>query len=307
MQKLMLIDASKGFNAVALTILLWCAIGSIVIWVVVGLATLRFEVNADYWALLNSNLLLLSAVAIVLVNSWTIYSSGVGRPNAWQWAQHLAAVSAFIGALGAILLMIHLWVDFERGPGWLLRLTFTLFGLGLCGTYAGLVSLAVIDRMYRALIWLIYALTIIVGVEILDGLWLRAPAGASVPEIGSEFTRVGVVVAVALGAYSVLALLLAQMGSRGIALAIYAVSGVIGYTIGVIILWDSIDAGAVRFIMGAALVLSIATSALAMLHYFHKTPEKQTPPKIFGDESEQSEQAQPSGEQPPEWFNKPTD
>ena len=61
--------------------------------------------------------------------------------------------------------------------------------------------------------------------------------------------------------------------SRIIALIGYFLAGIAGFTLGVWILWDNLEAGPHRFVLGAATLLAIGAVGLTLLHYYnHRTP-----------------------------------
>ena len=63
-------------------------------------------------------------------------------------------------------------------------------------------------------------------------------------------------------------------------LYIYTALGLVGYGVALFYLWENLDAGPVRFVYGASVVLTIVAVAIALLHYFTVNPLTYRPPDI---------------------------
>ena len=135
-------------------------------------------------------------------------------------------------------------------------------------------SLADVARVYRHVPWVLYGLLVLLTVEIMDGLWGVERLRADVT--GVQFRNIWSTVAAATVAYAVIAIAIRDMDterSRIIALIGYFLAGIAGFTVGVLILWDNLEAGPHRFVLGAATLLAIGTVGLTLLHhYHHRTP-----------------------------------
>ena len=120
----------------------------------------------------------------------------------------------------------------------------------------------------------LYVLIVLLAVEIMDGLWGFERLRADVT--GVQFRNIWSTVAAATVAYAFIAIAIKDMGterSRIIALIGYFLAGIAGFTLGVWILWDNLEAGPHRFVLGAATLLAIGTVGLTLLHYYnHRTP-----------------------------------
>ena len=164
------------------------------------------------------------------------------------------------------MLIWQVWVEFNSANA-ALKAMFSLLGVGLCGTFAGLVSLAVTDGEYAHLKTAIYVLTAIVGAEVVEGLWFHGAITAA--STGGDFAQVGIAVGANIAVYAALAAILSltsdKLGER-MSLTIYAVAGLTGFALTLFTLLESFDAGPFRFILGSAVLLSSASVALGLMH-----------------------------------------
>ena len=81
--------------------------------------------------------------------------------------------------------------------------------------------------------------------------------------------------------YSIIAFFMAQARAKKLQISMlvaYLVLGVIGFTIAVGALWDTFPPGAIRFVHGAIVLVSVATIGLLMVQHFHRKRDAGNPP-----------------------------
>ena len=260
MRGMLHINGSMTTAVILSRLLLWAIVLSVSAWVVLGLVSLRFELRGGLEDVFYSQLIIGGAFAIAIASAFTASNGGGGAVAKTSPLWGLMAI------VGMGMLVWQVWVDFEGGSNDVLKVMYSLLGVGLCGLYAGFVALPSIDRAYRVLRWAMYLLTVILAVEILEGLWTQetlSGAGA-----GREFGRVAVAVGVALVFYALAALIIARASTLTRAVVAYAVMGLIGFGMVLVSLWDTLDAGPLRFVLGASLLLAICTMGLVMMHAY---------------------------------------
>ncbi len=269
------IDTSRGFLAVVAPILIWSAAVGVLTWTIIGLLSLRFDLGfINLPDLLFSMLIIVGIMLSVAANSYLVYSYR-GRDSAlWQALSFLPPIWAALLSVGLLIMIWQVWTDFAGGPNELRRAIFSVIGVGLCGTYAGYLSLIVVgpDRIYVVVRQAMYVLTAIIAVEILDALWWAA-GDLSGREIGVHFIRAGSTAATCVVVYAIIAVFTAQVKARKQRIAVlvtYLVLGLTGFTIAVWSLWDTFPPGALRFIHGGIVIVSITTIGLLLVQHFHK-------------------------------------
>ena len=269
------IDTSSGFLAVVTPILIWSAAVGVLTWTIIGLLSLRFDLGfINLPDLLFSMLIIVGVMLSVAANSYLVYSYR-GRDGAlWPALSFLPPIWAVLLTVGLLIMIWQVWTDFAGGPNELRRAMFSLIGIGLCGTYAGFLSLIVVgpDRIYLVVRRVIYVLTAIIAVEILDALWWAA-GDLSGREIGVHFIRAGWTAATCVVIYAIIAVFTAQVKARKQRIAVlvtYLVLGLTGFTIAVWSLWDTFPPGALRFIHGGIVIVSITTIGLVLVQHFHR-------------------------------------
>lgn len=288
-QRFLTIDSSRGFLAVVAPILIWSAAVGVLTWTIIGLLSLRFDLGfINLPDLLFSMLIIVGIMLSVAANSYLVYSYRSRDGALWQALTYLPPIWAALLTVGLLIMIWQVWTDFAGGPNELRRAMFSLIGVGLCGTYAGYLSLVVVgpDRIYVVVRRVIYVLTAIIAVEILDALWWAA-GDLSGREIGVHFIRAGSTAATCVVVYAIIAVFTAQVRARKQRIAVlvtYLVLGLTGFTIAVWSLWDTFPPGALRFIHGGIVIVSITTIGLLLVQHFHKN---KVPPS-----------AQPSGAEP---------
>lgn len=250
-----------------------------VMWVAIGLVSLRFDIGSlpTLLDLLWSQLLIFGIMAAVFVNTYvmrTYEDRDVGGP---RWLRYLPAAWAALMSVGMAVLIVQIWTDYRAGPNFVLKIMYSLICAGGCGTYAGLISLARIEPnpAYAALRYAMYGLTFLVGVETLDAIW--SVAYLSSDDTGARFGWVAMAAGASAAAFGVVGLVVyeasrKQERSRVIGMIAYAALGLVGFSIAVLALWEALEAGAMRFVLGAAVTLTIATIALWMLRNFYANP-----------------------------------
>ena len=274
-QRILRVDPSGGFLAVVAPILIWSGAVSVLTWAIIGLLSLRFDLGfIDLPDLLFSMLIVVGIMVSVAANSYLVYSHRSRDGALWQALSYLPMLWAALLSTGLTIMIWQVWSDFAGGPNELRRVMFSLIGIGLCGTYAGYLSLVVVgpDRIYHVVRRVIYVLTAIIAVEILDALWW-ATGHLSGKEIGAHFIRAGWTAAICVVVFAVIAVLMAQVRARKQRIAVlvtYLVLGLTGFTIAVWTLWGTFDAGALRFIHGGIVIVSITTIGLLLVQHFHK-------------------------------------
>ena len=244
-------------------------------WIVVGLISLRFSLATSLADVAYSQLIIVGCLLVGLANGYVMQSGGFNREGegpVWRILAYSPVASAGTAIIGMLLLIWPVWTSFSSiEPNRLLQVMFTLITIGLCGTFAGFVSLAEVGRIYRYLSWGLYVLIVALAVEIGESLWRveRLQAGST----GEQAGMIGAVVVTATVVYAIVAVLMANAGterSRTIALIWYFIAGIGGFTIGVWALWDSLEAGPHRLVLGLAMILCIGAVGLALLHYYNR-------------------------------------
>ena len=247
------------------------------IWIVLGLISLRFNVVTSMEDVAYSQLIVLGCLLIAFANAYVMQSGGFNRNSErsiWQFVSYCPVASAGTAIVGMLLLIWPVWTSFSSvEPNRLLQLMFTLIALGLCGTFAGFVSLANVARFYRILPWALYILTVVLAVEIGESLWRVDRLQAATT--GDQAGMIGTVIITATVVYAIIAAFMGSVAterSRIMALICYFVAGLGGFTLGVGALWDSLEAGAHRLVLGVAMLLSMGAVGLALLHYYNLRP-----------------------------------
>lgn len=250
-----------------------------VMWVAIGLVSLRFDIGSlpTLLDLLWSQLLIFGIMAAVFVNTYVMREyedKGIGGP---RWLRYLPAAWAALMSVGMAMLIAQIWTDYRAGPNFVLKIMYSLICVGGCGTYAGLISLARIEPnpVYNALRYAMYGLTFLVGVETLDAIWTVPHLSSD--DTGARFGWVAMAAGATAAAFGVIGLVVYEVShkqerSRVIGMIVYAALGLVGFSLAVLALWDALEAGAMRFVLGAAVTLTIATIALWMLRNFYANP-----------------------------------
>lgn len=250
-----------------------------VMWVAIGLVSLRFDIGSlpTLLDLLWSQLLIFGIMAAVFVNTYVMREyedKGIGGP---RWLRYLPAAWAALMSVGMAMLIVQIWTDYKAGPNFVLKIMYSLICVGGCGTYAGLISLVRIEPnpVYNALRYAMYGLSFLVGVETLDAIW-TVPYLSS-DDTGARFGWVAMAAGATAAAFGVIGLVVHEVShkqerSRVVGMIAYAALGLVGFSLAVLALWDALEAGAMRFVLGAAVTLTIATVALWMLRNFYANP-----------------------------------
>ncbi len=273
-------DRSKGALSLTTTVLRWTIVISVVMWVLMGLVSLRFDLRGNFADIFYSQLIVAGIILIAIANIYVSNMGGFGGSHGYKLSVLAPALSGICASLGLLMLMWYVWTDFNVGPNEMMKVTYSLLGIGLCGTFAGFVTLASVEGMFRALQWATYVLTSVVAVETLDALW--SVEVLSVATAGREFAVVGLVAGITFGGYTVVALIARGASTekaRIYNLFIYTALGLIGYVAALIYLWGNLDAGPLRFVYGAAVVLTIIAVAIALLHHYRRHPVSYRPPE----------------------------
>ena len=255
-------------------------------WIVIGLISLRFELTADWAALLYTQLIILGVVVTFLANAHVMKSGGFngGRPGTiWQVTSYSPVLWAGIAIVGWLMVIWPVWVSFsDAEPKVLIKVMFSLINIGLAGTFAGFVSLAnatgPFQRYQRYISWLTYALIVLAAAEVIDAIWIQAGT-LSGEEVGEKFGYIGSAVIPTGIFYGIVGYVMAQgvktERSRTVALIWYFVAGVVGFTLATWALWDALGASAFRLVLGATVLLVICGVGLSLLHYFNSRKPEQ--------------------------------
>ena len=257
-------------------VLIWYGAAVALVWTVIGLLSLRFDIGAhiELPNLLFSMLIMVGIVLTTTANYYLVHSCRERSGPRWHTFSYLPFIwGASIGA-GLLIMILQVWTDFAWGPDDLRMTMFSLIGVGLCGTYGGYLALIVVgrERIFEITRVVAYILLAIIAVEILEATWLGSQNMAG-QEMMEHFITAGWTTTVVVVVYSTLAVFMAQTGDRKVpitVLVVYAVLGLVGFTIAVGALWDSFPAGAIRFVHGGIVFVSITTIGLLLVQHFHE-------------------------------------
>ncbi len=293
-QRLLAIDASGGFFATVGPALIWCGAVGVLIWSIIGLLSLRFDIGAliDLPNLLFSMLLMVGIVLSATANYYLVHRYRERTSQPWYALSYLPLIWGALISAGLLIMILQVWTDFAWGPDYVRRTMFSLIGVGLCGTYGGYLALVVIgpERIYEIVRSVVYILLAIIAVEILEAMWLGS-RDLSGQEMMEPFIRAGWTATVVAVVYSIIAAVVSQARHRKTritVLVMYVSLGLIGFTIAVWALWGNLPAGAIRFIHGGTVFVSITTIGLLLVQHFHKNSDAPNLPAGSGDPSDQS-------------------
>ena len=278
------IDPSGGFLAIVTPLFVWTVAAGTLTWAVLGLISLRFDLSIlNLEDLFFTMLLVIGIMVSVVANAYLAISY---RERAGALAQSLSFLpmlwAAFL-CVGLTVMIWQVWTDFAGGPNELRRAMFSLIGVGVCGVYGGYLSLVGIgaSRIFQAVRRVVYVLIAIVAVEILDALWLGSRDVTGI-EMWEHFLRAGLTAVTCAIVYAIIAFFIAQARTRksqASMLVTYLVLGVFGFTIAVGALWDTFPPGAIRFVHGAIVIVTIASIGLLVVqHYLKKQESGNSPP-----------------------------
>ncbi len=264
-----------------------------VCWIVIGLISLRFELTADWAALLYTQLIILGVAITFLANAHVMKSGGFngGRSGTlWQVTSYSPVLWAGTAIVGLLMVIWPVWVSFsDAEPKVLLKVMFSLIAIGMGGTFAGFVSLASASgphqRYQRYISWLTYVLIALTAAEVIDAIWIQAGT-LSGEEIGEKFGYIGSAVIPTGIIYGIVGYIMTQgvktERSRTVALIWYFVAGVVGFTLATWSLWDTLGASAFRLVLGASVLLVICGVGLSLLHYYNARKPEQASGYIAG-------------------------
>ena len=292
-QRFLAIDASGGFFATVGPALIWYGAGGVLLWSIIGLLSLRFDIGAviDLPNLLFSMLIVVGIVLSATASYYLLRSYRERTGQLWYALSFLPVVWGVSMSVGLLIMILQVWTDFAWGPDDLRRAMFSLIGVGLCGIYGGYLALIVTgpERIYQVARWVVYVLLAIIALEVLEATWLTS-RDLSGQELRDDFLAAGgTAIAVAI-VYSIIAVILAQARDSKARLAVlvtYVALGLVGFTIAVAALWDSLPAGAVRFVHGGTVFVTIATIGLLVVRHFHKNRDTPNVPTVSGEPSDQ--------------------
>ena len=277
------IDLSGGFFAIVTPLFIWTAAAGILTWAVLGLLSLRFDLSfLNLQDLFFTMLIVIGIMLSVVANAYLVLSYRDRTGALGQVLSFLPMIWAALLCVGLFIMIWQVWTDFAGGPNELRRAMFSIVGIGVCGTYGGYLSLVAIGpgRIYHAVRRVVYVLIAIIAVEILDALWWGT-GHLSGAEIGTHFLRAGWTAVISVAVYSIIAFFMAQTSGKKLQLRMlvtYLVLGVIGFTIAVGSLWDTFPPGAIRFVHGAIVIVTVTTIGLLLVQHFHRKRDTGNPP-----------------------------
>ncbi len=271
-QRFLFPDMSGGFTGVTAPVAIWSLAIASLIWVVIGLLALRFDLSGtlELVDVLVSQLLVFGMAMSVAVNGVVVYYMRGKDGRFWMIAPSIPVAAALLLCGGLPILIYQVWYDSTGGL--IEKIMFMLIGLGSCLTHIGLLSLADVGpiMMYRVARWVAIGLTAIIAFEIVDALWITT-SGIT----GEGFSRAFWQALIVCASYLLIVGLMSPVKNRRVrngALVAYFGVGLAGFLIAMSILWDNFDAGIARFTYGAVIAVAIASIGLLLVHHFHKNP-----------------------------------
>ena len=217
LQRFQSISESNRFLATAGPVLIWYGAAVALVWTVIGLLSLRFDIGAhiELPNLLFSMLIMVGIVLTTTANYYLVHSYRERSGPRWHTFSYLPFIwGASIGA-GLLIMILQVWTDFAWGPDDLRMTMFSLIGVGLCGTYGGYLALIVVgrERIFEITRVVAYILLAIIAVEILEATWMGSQ-NMTGQEMMEHFITAGWTATVVVVVYSTLAAFLAQTGDR---------------------------------------------------------------------------------------------
>ena len=153
MRSLLHIDSSMDSTTILTRLLVWAVVLSVSAWVVIGLVSLRFDLTGGLEDVFYSQLIIAGIFGIAIANAFIMGAGGFGGSGVLAKTPILWGLLSIVGMF---MLVWQVWVDFEGGSNEVLKVMYSLLGVGLCGTYAGFISLPSIERTYRLLRWAMF-------------------------------------------------------------------------------------------------------------------------------------------------------
>ncbi len=277
------VDTSGGFAAIVTPIMIWTVAAGTLVWAVLGLISLRFDLSIlNLEDLFFTMLIIIGIMLSVVANIYLTLSYRDRAGALWQALSFLPVLWLAFLCVGLTIMIGQVWTDFAGGPNELRRAMFSLIGVGVCGVYGGYVSLVAIGqgRIYHWVRRVVYVLIAITAVEILDALWWGT-GYLSGEEMWEHFLRAGGTAVTCFIVYTVIGFFMAQARGRKAQtsmLVAYLVLGLFGFTIAVGALWDTFPPGAIRFVHGAIVIVIIATIGLLLVQRYQRKRDSSGPP-----------------------------
>ena len=291
-QRFLTMDASGGFFATVAPALIWYGAAGVLIWSVIGLLSLRFDIGVliDLPNLLFSMLIVVGIVVSATASYYLVRTYRERDGQLWYALSFLPVLPGALISAGLFIMILQVWTDFSWGPDDLRRAMFSLIGVGLCGIYGGYLALVVTgpERIYQVARWVVYIALAIIAAEILDAMWL-SNQDLSRQEL-NDFMAVGGTVAIAAVVYSIIAVILAQARDSKARLAVlvtYVILGLVGFTIAFFALLQEHDEGPIALIHGGTVFVTITTIGLLVVRHFHKNRDNPNVPTGSGRLSDQ--------------------
>ena len=277
------VDTAGGFMAIVIPLFIWIGAVGVASWAILGLVSLRFDLSIlSLEDLFFTMLIIIGIMLSVVANAYLTLNYRDRAGALWQGLSFLPMLWAACLCVGLSIMIWQVWTDFAGGPNELRRAMFSLIGVGVCGVYGGYLSLVAIGtgRIYHAVRRVVYVLTAITAVEILDALWWGT-GYLTGEEMWEHFLRAGGTAVTCFVVYAVIAFFMAQ--ARGektqtSMLVAYLVLGLFGFTIAVGALWDTFPPGAIRFVHGAIVIVTIATVGLLLVQHYQRKRDTGKPP-----------------------------
>ena len=134
-------DRSKSLLSLTTIVFRWVLVISVVMWVAMGLVSLRFDLSVNFEDIFYSQLIIAGIIAVAMANLYVMEMGGFGGSRWAPYSVLAPTLSGILSGAGLLLLLWYVWTDFTVGPNELMKTTYSLLGVGLCGTFAGFVTL----------------------------------------------------------------------------------------------------------------------------------------------------------------------
>ncbi len=277
------VDTSGGFASIVTPIMIWTVAAGSFIWAILGLVSLRFNLSIlNLEDLFLTMLIIVGIMLSVIANAYLALCCRDRAGALWTALSFLPMLWAAFLCVGLSIMIWQVWTDFAGGPNELRRAMFSLIGVGVCGVYGGYLSLVAIGtgRIYHVVRRVVYVLIAITAVEILDALWWGT-GYLTGEEMWEHFLRAGGTAVTCFVVYAIIAFFMAQARGKKTQtsmLLVYFALGLIGFTIAVGALWDTFPPGAIRFVHGAIVIVTIATVGLLLVQRYQRMRDTDGPP-----------------------------
>ena len=275
---------------------MWYGTLVVLIWSSIGLLSLRFDISAhiELPNLLFSMLLLVGMVLSFTANYYLVGRYRERNRPLWHALSYLPFIWGTLISAGLFIMILQVWTDFSWGSEDIRRTMSSLIGVGVCGTYGGYLAIVVVgpERIYEVIRSVLYVVLAIIAAQILDAIWPIWPGdqGLSGQEMVERFGNVGGTAISVAVVYAIIALVLPQANDKKALITVvgtYVSLGLIGFTLAVAFLTNSLPAGAIRFVHGGAVFVTITTIGLLLVQHIYTSRDV---PNLSPDSEERSGQ-----------------